>query len=852
MAGSYHRLRPPGEGSSSVNPEIDKSLAQGTRRGASIVPPATPTTLVRQREIDHVAGSLLGHNSVAVVGRGGAGASTVAIEAARKAIRGNGRLIYLDFAHIARADEAVRKALLAAGAPLRTLRVELPPARLVRSYLDEDDVVVLDNLQDTSKFSELQASLPTSVTVSRVSPRSSYTTIVQELTYRDAELLFRSLSGKLELSEQYLRILIEGFGGSALGVRLGAGIIFISGRSGLNQLLDLADSGGYSIESLAGAMWRALPETAARVLSVIFIANWVQVDVGEVAQLAHVTRATARSSLELLAQVGVLVKVSTAYRPQRSLSRFASAIKWTSRELQSEHIDATLDLIRARVQSVQQRLEYAGIWDPQLPSYFDASLQPSNFAVATTGAELARNVAWLEREWTAIEQLLEQQVHERPGGQVSEILDSLRVSLRPLGRDDNLRRLDELAYQASTSAGGLRQRRDAVARLADTLERQGELSDAIAARREALVLARQSGERRTIGRDLVDLARLSSAAGQPPSAIESLEEAVALFREAGLVDDESRALVSLGALYEGVNEIDGAAAAYARALKLLDDPSRASVRASVQLRLGAIHQSRGRLEQAKVAYTAAATEGKDNPLLVALSFEHLGGLLTLAAQFGEAISALQRALAIYQNIGDRIRELTALLMLAQVENAIGNRDSATSTYSSALELSRQMNDPLNQGYALAGLGEISIEINNLQDAARYLEQAVDSFRSAGLPRFEAEALGQLAQVRGLSLDYEKAISLLREALDIYQTLADEEGIVVASRDLGDYYHLAGNERQAANCFEESASHARRLNDKNAEGAALHGLARSYHALNLSSEALAIDQRLQYLREEGQD
>ena len=628
------------------------------------MPPTAPKPLVHRREIDHVTSSLLERFPVAVVGKSGAGSSTVAIEAARAATRDRGRLIYLDFAHIVREDEAVRKILLAAGVPLRTLRnAESPPVGLIQSYLDDRDVVVLDNLSDISIVAEIQASLTTPVTVSRVSPRGSHVTLISDLAHTDAELLF-NLPYNSNISERVSRTLISVFGRSVLCTRLAAGIASISENSRLFELLRMAEDGNL-IEALAVAVWKALPEEATRVLSAILITNWTQVNVSQAAQIAHIPRGPAKSSLELLAQIGVLAKVSNSYRPQRTLAQLLPTIKLAPREYRTEQIDATLLFVRARVRRLQRALEQADIGDSQLRSSVALGRQSNETSsvsnTLTRTNELANDVAWLEREWTAIERLLEQQARERPGSQVSEIVDSLRVSLRPLGRIRNLRRLEEFAYLASRAAGGLRQQRDAAAKLADTLEREGKLADAIAARREALVLAREAGNQGVIGQDLVDLARLRSAAGQPSLAIKSLEEAVAAFRDTALVDDESRTLVSLGALYEGAGKVDGAADAYARALRLLDEPDRASERANILLRLGAIHQSRGRLQEAMKAYAAAGEEGRDDPSLVAWSFEHLGGLLMIAERFPEAISALEKALTIYRDIADRARELSTLL-----------------------------------------------------------------------------------------------------------------------------------------------------------------------------------------------
>ena len=372
--------------------------------------------------------------------------------------------------------------------------------------------------------------------------------------------------------------------------------------------------------------------------------------------------------------------------------------------------------------------------------------------------------------------------------------------------------------------------------------------DAIGARQQALALSRDAGNSRQIGADLLYLARLRSDIGQPVEAVTALEEAVALFRGAHWIDGETRALVTLGELYEMTEKTDDAAAAYKRALNLLSDPVQVRDHATVLMKLGAIYQGRGLLEEARQAYiaAAAAVEGQDELGVIALSKERLGKVLALEGLRDEAVLTLQAALVRYRQSRDHQGELNVLLALAEVEGEAGGRAQAKAHYLDALRLAEALDDSLNIGNSLLGVGETCVSGENWLEASEYLERAIAIFESARLQKCEADTLRRLADVRGRSEDSSAAIEALRKAHDLYLAIAEENGLMASSRELGVFFYELHEYDQAAAFFEESATRARNIDDGDAEALALQGLKRSYLGSGLTMEAESINQRLEHL------
>lgn len=842
-------FRPPGYSEEPFEQETAAVLAQGATRGARNALPVLPSLLVHQREIDHILASILKGLNVNVVGSGGMGSSTAAVEAARRAVSRNKSLIYLDLARIARPDEAVRKVALALGVPLQTLRLAKEPLKLIKTYRAQDDIVLLDNCQDPNLVADVLANLASWILVSRVPSKERSqvrATVVSTsaLAHSESELLLSYAFPDQDLPRHHLRTIVDEFGWWPLGIRFATGVVRLGGGVDAAPVLALASKRGDRLSVLANAIWESVPQDVARILSALVTVNWLQVNNSNIAVLAELSSGTARSSLEHLQTLGVLQRVSGAYRLQNSLRIALKEAESAPRQWEAQNLYAALRLVRSRVRRIERQLRNLQDSDVGLfeSPYF--TIRPRSRRSST----FLSDIEWLEREWSSIEQLLDVLSGVKPLKEVSEVIGSLRECLGPLGRLDSLQRLEEFEYRATRAYGGLTEQREALYRLAEALEREGRLLDAIGARQQALALSRNAGDPQQIGADLLYLARLRSDIGQPVEAVTALEEAVALFRSAHWVDGEARALVTLGELYEVAKKTDDAAAAYNRALRLLADPTQGRDRATVLIKLGLINQGRGRLKEARQAYTAAAAaiEGRDEPALIALSKERLGKVLALEGLREEAVSALQEALVGYRESRDRQGELNALLALAEVENSQGDRILAKTYYFNALNLAEALDDSLNIGNALLGVGEIFVKETNLPEASQYLERAIATFHASRLQKYEANTLQRLAAIRGRSNERRTAISALRKAYDLYLAIVDESGLMTSSRELGAYFYQLHDYREAAAHFEESATRARNLSDKGAEAVALQGLKQSYVGLSLSDEAGAIDQRLQYL------
>lgn len=830
------------------------ALSEGAIRGSILTPPDTPKPILRRAAIDQLADLISMRKSVNVTGAPGTGTSTVAIEAARLVAHGRERVIYLDISRICRSEEVARKILIALGQTFATVqspRVSLD--QLSRSRAFDHVIFVFDNCTDSRLLFDLNLEWLPYVAVTRAGPRGSSRAprnfVIPRLNTVEVEQLLSKISVDKKLPRRYVEQLsswLSEWPGSS-------GLIRMSIQRGhiddLAPVVGVTPSQSEGASILARYIWSIMPQDVSRVLSALLTADWLEVSASDTALLSGVPRDSAKSALDYLCILGILLKVPHAYRMQNSLRIVLRETGSTSQQWRQQHSIAAVKVVLSRTRRIQRTINdfeklNAASADP-VDALDQHIVEPS---IRRRYSACLGDIAWIEREWASIEGLINNIVDEMRVKETTAFLASLTSCLTPLRRMDSLPRLQELEYRANRAYGGLQEQRRSLHRLSAALEGQERLLDAIGAQSQALTLSREAGESRQIGFDLINLARLKVSMGSSAEAILALEEAVAIFRSCRGIVGEARALFSLGELYEGAGDTDAAMAVYSRAIRLHEGQSHAHDRAVALLKLGAIHESRSRWNSARRAYAdAAATIGGGGDRdLIAVSLQHLGRVLAQLGESAEAISALQRALAIYRDTGDRGDQIKTLLSLGRVADSMGNSAMIRQYYSDALKIAMTVGDALYIGSAQAGLGEAFAKEGYWRGALSWLEQALHSFVGAGLRNEEGPILRRLAEIHGQHLDYALAIAALEGALSVYSDMGDTRGSAIVSQQLGTCYQMLGNEQEAVSYFEQGAAYARRVGDDTAETAALQGLRRSFLTLDLPAEAAAVGRRMDHL------
>jgi tetratricopeptide (TPR) repeat protein len=111
-----------------------------------------------------------------------------------------------------------------------------------------------------------------------------------------------------------------------------------------------------------------------------------------------------------------------------------------------------------------------------------------------------------------------------------------------------------------------------------------------------------------------------------------------------------------------------------------------------------------------------------------------------------AAQALEQALGIYSDIGDRGGEATALNARGTVHRTSGDPAQAEGCHQQALELARAIASSWNEAHALAGAGRCAMAAGHATRAGALLRQALEIFQRIGA----AEAPDLLAELNAFT------------------------------------------------------------------------------------------------------
>lgn len=227
-----------------------------------------------------------------------------------------------------------------------------------------------------------------------------------------------------------------------------------------------------------------------------------------------------------------------------------------------------------------------------------------------------------------------------------------------------------------------------------------------------------------------------------------------------------------------------------RALQLArqrgEDGLLAEARLQLGIVLGATHEADTLLRQA-----AAGFRRIGNPHGEARAWQNVGNLQFEQNRTAAARETYQRAMAIYQGIGDLGGEAAVYDDLSRMLWSSGDRDGTETALREALRIGRETDDLTRQAWSLTGLATVESDESASDQVAEQYRQAITLDRQAGARSHLAFALAtyaDLLRVRGRLNDAQATCAQAREAAQAIdppqQTDADFECAQIAL-DRGD-------------------------------------------------------------------
>jgi len=207
---------------------------------------------------------------------------------------------------------------------------------------------------------------------------------------------------------------------------------------------------------------------------------------------------------------------------------------------------------------------------------------------------------------------------------------------------------------------------------------------------------------------------------------------------------------------------------------------------------GEIEESEGHYQEALLSYQKALVlaQTQDDALSLAQTYRNLGALLGIRLQKAEeGVAYLQKAMAYYEQIGDRhtleiVRSNLSALFLQTRQFA-----EALETATKAYQFFQAINAPYQAAVEATNLAEAYFELGQPGQAETYARQALDLEERLTYP-YALFTLGRIEAQRG---NYPSAQSHLHQAIRTAELNEDFYMKAYAERELGKALLAAGNQ-----------------------------------------------------------
>jgi tetratricopeptide (TPR) repeat protein len=227
-------------------------------------------------------------------------------------------------------------------------------------------------------------------------------------------------------------------------------------------------------------------------------------------------------------------------------------------------------------------------------------------------------------------------------------------------------------------------------------------------------------------------ARVLRMGGAAADALGSMAEAQTRFETlaaSGVPEADQMAAVALsdrGLCLIDLGRFSEAASAYEEAIARYEKQHAVRHIAVAKGQLGTIYFYQGNFAAALASHRAAkdAFAALGEPGSVAAAWHNIGMVCRKAEQFDEATNAYTQALAIWVQLGDRAREAATLGELGNISQARGRLEDVVAFQRQAADKFAELHDLAGEGKARTNAGDALVKLGRFDDARRELDRAM--------------------------------------------------------------------------------------------------------------------------------
>jgi predicted ATPase/class 3 adenylate cyclase/Flp pilus assembly protein TadD len=297
------------------------------------------------------------------------------------------------------------------------------------------------------------------------------------------------------------------------------------------------------------------------------------------------------------------------------------------------------------------------------------------------------------------------------------------------------------------------------------------------------------------------------ATGQVEAARAHLDQALVLARDSGDKKQEASILCRIGTLDLSGGRLDEARSHFAAALDLacaIGDPQ---IEGDAHNGLGYANGAQGQASAARKHFGAAldAVRRSTDRRREGSTLGNLGVLHIEQGEMDEGRALYEAALGLARDIGNRQLEANMLCNLGLVHQLQGRRTDALATLEAGLVVAREMGHVRLQSLVLCNLGIVYDTLGRFDEARERLEPALKLARDVKDQRSEGQFLGYLALVHAHQHRFDEARRCLEAGESLLRAVSDLFSLGILQCCRAETEQLAGAVESAKVALDEARS-----------------------------------------------
>ncbi|MDM8517569.1 tetratricopeptide repeat protein [Desulfobacterales bacterium HSG16] len=223
----------------------------------------------------------------------------------------------------------------------------------------------------------------------------------------------------------------------------------------------------------------------------------------------------------------------------------------------------------------------------------------------------------------------------------------------------------------------------------------------------------------------------------------------------------------------------------------------------------------------------------------------------LSADYPRALVKYEKAYKIAEEMetmmGSKEGTGDILLIIGSIYGYLGQYEKAFSFYEKALAIYQEIGNQMGEGTVLMGIGDNYFYMNQYKKSLEFFERALAIYQKIGNRDSEGKCLGNIGLIYSCWEQHDKALSYQKKALTLLQETG-EDRIAESSilGNIGVIYDKQGQYKNALSFYEKALTIKREVGDRNGEcknlaniGSLYAGLGRYDKGLVYSKKALTI-------------